>query len=106
MTAKHFRLIAGIIHQTRITGLPAEREAARRMMYTFRDEFNRQFPRFDEEKFVKACGDHIIKEEPNLCYRCKRETAVPENIGPCYECQCELHATGDYNMDGEDDLPF
>lgn len=99
MTAKHFERIARIIKMARINGLPAEKEAARRMMYVFRDELARAFPKFNGDKFFDACGG-------NLCYRCKRETAVPDNIGPCYECQCELHATGEYNMDGSDDLPF
>ncbi len=62
MTKKHFERIAGVILRTRETGLPAEREAARRMMYRFRDEFAREFPKFDEDKFIKACGDHILKE--------------------------------------------
>ena len=62
MTAKHFERIARIIKLTRINGLPAEKEAARRMMYVFRDELERDFPKFNPDKFITACGGHILGE--------------------------------------------
>lgn len=62
MTHQHFRFIAEVIRETRSYGLPAEREAARRMMYTFSRELKRTNPRFDSTRFIDACGGYLTEE--------------------------------------------
>jgi hypothetical protein len=61
MTHQHFRYIARIVRDVRETSpFPAEREAARRMMFVLARDLGRTNPAFDSERFKDACGGDVV----------------------------------------------